>query len=312
MPKPTRSSVAAVVLLSGGMACTAISGLDDLREVACTSDCDPDGSPSQDPNPDSSLGSSDSSSSWSDASPRISSDSSSDTSSGGSSDGSTDVVQTPLPVVFHGESQTSSFTLSLPPNTVQGDLVLAGLALGNVSATGGPGTPQPPAGWALLDDVIISPDTACLFLFWAIQGPSLVWPATWQVGDNSGVAWAVSFGGVDTTAPFVAHVTGVSAGSGASWSSPTLAGVAAGNMIVATFGDYASIPNGGGPPPEWSLPAPWTARSSNLTDGVRRSAIVGDLLATATTSIQVVGTAAGGSAPPANVTAGLVALRPQH
>ena len=199
----------------------------------------------------------------------------------------------------------------MPPNTVPGDLVLAGLALGNVSTTGGPGNPGPPAGWTFLDNVVIPPDTASLFLYWAVAGPGLTWPAAWTVGANSGVAWAVSYGGVDTTAPFVTYVTAVSNGSGISWPSPTVPGVMAGDMIVATFGSYANIPNGGPQPPEWSLPPPWTTRSTTLNDNLRRSAIVGDLLLSPpNTSIQVVGGATG-AMDPTDVTAGIIALRPQ-
>jgi len=221
----------------------------------------------------------------------------------------------PTVIVFQGAAQSIGFSVALPSGATQGDLLVAGLTLGNVSAPGGP-TVTPPSGWAPLDQVCVSPDQACLYLFWAIYDTTLSSPAQWQVSTgNLGVTWVVAYSGVDTTSPFESHVMGVVAASNAAsttWPSPSLTGAVMGDMLVTAFGSYANITEGSPTqPPVWSLPTGWTARSSGLNDDVRRSAIVGDMLLTQPmAAVQVVGVS-NGTIEPQFVTAGMLVLKPR-
>jgi hypothetical protein len=212
-------------------------------------------------------------------------------------------------IVFHGETQSgATYSLDAPPKAVPGDLLIAGLFFGNVSGTGGTTVKAPP-GWTELGQTVIAPDDAALYVYWTVDATTLTWPAQWQPGDT-GAAWLLAYGGVDTTsAPaFVANQPKASAG-GAAWPSPVLSRVDAGDVVVATFGGWSDITDAGAPT-TWTLPSPWKTRSKSLSDGVRRSGVVGDLPVTGTTfSLQVIARASG-SPYPQYVTAGLVTLKP--
>jgi hypothetical protein len=156
----------------------------------------------------------------------------------------------------------------------------------------------------------MSPDRACVFVFYAVLGPSLQWPAQFQVpSGNAGFAWLLAYGGVDTSGAPSYAIGPSSSSNSTDWPSPKL-DAAAGQMLVATFGGFADIPPMSmTPPPGWALPPPWIERSSSLSD-LRRSAIVGDLLFEQSSSVQVTAEA-DGSILPEYVTAAIVALSPR-
>lgn len=213
-------------------------------------------------------------------------------------------------IVFHGETQSgATYSLAAPPQAVIGDLLIAGVFFGDVSATGGP-TVKAPQGWSELGQTVIAPNDASLYVYWTVNSPTLTWPAQWQPGDT-GAAWLLAYGGADTaSAPsFVANQPKSSMG-GAAWPSPVLSRVDTGDVVVATFGGWSDITDGGAPT-TWTLPGPWKTRSKSLSDGVRRSGILGDLPITATTfSLQAIARASGNPYPQ-YVTAGMITIRPQ-
>jgi hypothetical protein len=231
--------------------------------------------------------------------------------SGGSGDGDAGIV-------LHGEAQgivggvpAAACSLPMPPQSAPGDLLIAALLFGNVSATDGVTVSQPPGWNELGQPVAVTPDKASLLVFWAVNGASLAWPAVWQISGtgNTGIAWLLSFAGVDTSNPpaFSGETQSESAGA-TSWPSPMLP-AAQGDVILATFGGFSGNPDGGPAIPTWSLPAPWTALAVS-NDGNRRSAIVAELREShATTSAQVTARASGPNLPQ-YVTAALVALKP--
>jgi hypothetical protein len=220
-------------------------------------------------------------------------------------------------IAFHGEIQITSYVpgapaevpLGRPPRAETGDLLLAGLLFGNDAATTSP-TVVAPASWETLGDAVIPPDHASLYLFYAMAGPTLSWPAVFKA-TGTGVAWLVAYGGVDASPSHPPrYVVGPSASNNPStWPSATLDVTTAGEVLVATFGSYAGGAQSSGPP-TWSLPPPWIARSASLADQVRRSGVVGDMRVDQPGSFAVSAQATGGVLP-TFVTAGLVALVPR-
>ncbi len=220
-------------------------------------------------------------------------------------------------IAFHGESEgllagtPTVCSLAKPSQSAPDDLLIAALLFGNVSATGGVSV-SPPAGWTELGQpAAITPDKAAVFVYWAVNGPSLAWPAQWQIGGNgnAGVAWLLSYGGVDTSTPPAFSAGASQSTGGTSWSTPMLP-AASGDVVVATLGAFGSNPDGGPAIPTWSLPAPWTPLAT-LSDGQRRSGIVGHLAESlSTTSAQVTAEASGPNLPQ-YVTAAMLVLAPK-
>jgi hypothetical protein len=223
-------------------------------------------------------------------------------------------------VTFHGETQYlmkagGAMTLDQPPASAPGDALIAALLFGNISAPNG-ATVTAPSGWTELCQAAVAPDNAAVFVYWAVSTASLVWPAQWPIeggtgGGNVGVAWLLSYGGVDTTkSPACSAQTSQSADNGVTWPSPMLAsGAGAGVRVVATFGSFAWNPDGGAAITSWSLPGPWIARSTDLAYQ-RRSGIVGDLdEKQAITSFEVTARASGQFVPQYVVSA-ILALKP--
>jgi hypothetical protein len=223
-------------------------------------------------------------------------------------------------VVFHGETQYlyktgGTITLDLPPASAVGDVLVAALLFGNVSAPGGATVTQP-SGWTELCQAAAPPDNAAVLVYWAVNTASLTWPAQWLIeggngGGNVGVAWLSAYGGVDTsTSPASSAQVSQSPDNGVSWPSPALSsGTSAGSVVVVTFGAWARNPDGGAALPTWSLPAPWITRSTDL-GYQRRSGIVGDLHeAQAITSTAVTARVSGPFLPQYVVSA-ILALKP--
>jgi hypothetical protein len=220
-------------------------------------------------------------------------------------------------IVLHGQTTgvlmgaPPSCSLAEPAQTAPGDLLIAALLFGNISATGGT-TVTAPAGWTELGQpTAVSPDKAALFVYWAVDGASLQWPAVWKIGGsgNAGVGWLLSYGGVDTSAPPAFNADQSMSTDSKSWPSPTLPAVP-GDVLVATFGAFAYNPDGGAAIPTWTLPAPWMSVKTP-SDGVRRSAIVGQMNETVSASGAQVTAKASGPFLPQYVTSGLLVLQPK-
>ncbi|HTQ46491.1 MAG TPA: hypothetical protein VMI75_27230 [Polyangiaceae bacterium] len=221
-------------------------------------------------------------------------------------------------IVLHGQTTarvagaTSSLcSLGQPSQSTPGDLLVAALLFGNISATGGT-TVTAPTGWTELGQpAAVAPDKATLFVYWAVAGGNLQWPAVWQIGGvgNTGVAWLSSYGGVDTSTPPAFNAGQSTSSDSMNWPSPTLP-AAPGDVIVATFGGFAWNPDGGTAIPTWSLPATWTSVMT-MSDAERRSGIVGQLTETVSATAAQVTAQASGANLPQYVTAGLLVLKPR-
>jgi len=220
-------------------------------------------------------------------------------------------------IVLHGQTTgqvmgvPTQCSLAEPTQSAPGDLLIAALLFGNISATGG-STVTAPAGWNELGQpTAVSPDKAVLFVYSAVNGGNLKWPAVWQIGGagNSGVAWLLSYGGVDTSTPPAFNADQSMSTDSKSWPSPMLPAVP-GDVLVATFGAFAWNPDGGSAIPTWSMPAPWKSLTT-MSDGVRRSGIVGQLSENVSASGAQVTAKASGPNLPQYVTAGILVLEPK-
>jgi len=220
-------------------------------------------------------------------------------------------------IVLHGQTTgvvmgaPTLCSLGEPAQSAPGDLLVAALLFGNISATGGT-TVTAPTGWTELGQpTAVTPDKATLFVYWAVEGGNLQWPAVWQIGGggNTGVAWLLSYGGVDTSSPPAFSAGPSTSPDGMSWPSPMMP-AAPGDMIVATFGGFAWNPDGGTAIPTWTLPNPWMSLTT-MSDGVRRSGIVGQLSETVSATAAQVTAQASGANLPEYVTAGLLVLKPR-
>jgi len=220
-------------------------------------------------------------------------------------------------IVLHGQTTgivmgaPTLCSLGEPAQSAPGDLLIAALLFGNISAAGGT-TVTAPTGWTELGQpTAVVPDKATLFVYWAVQGGNLQWPAVWQIGGggNTGVAWLLSYAGVDTSGPPAFSAAPSMSSDGMSWPSPMVP-AAPGDMIVATFGGFAWNPDGGTAIPTWTLPNPWMSLTT-LSDGVRRSGIVGQRTETVSATAAQVTAQASGADLPEYVTAGLLVLKPK-
>jgi hypothetical protein len=220
-------------------------------------------------------------------------------------------------IVFHGQTTgvvmgaPTVCSLGEPSQSAPGDLLIAALLFGNISATGGT-TVTAPTGWTELGQpTAVVPDKATLFVYWAVEAGSFQWPAVWQIGGggNTGVAWLLSYGGADTSGPPAFGADSSMSTDGMNWPSPMMA-AAPGDMIVATFGGFAWNPDGGTAIPTWSLPNPWMSLTT-MSDGERRSAIVGQMSETLSATAAQVTAQASGPNLPEYVTAGLLVLKPK-
>jgi hypothetical protein len=240
-----------------------------------------------------------------------------DSSEDAAAEAGSDVVDASSGIVFHGESlqvlSANGLVFPQPANTAVGDVLLAALLFGNISGPGSASVTPPNDGkWTELGQASALPDKAAVFVFWAVNDGSLNWPEQWGVSaGDAGVGWLRAYGGVDPSMPtnFAADQS-LSPDNGASWPSPLLPnGATVGQVTVVTFGGFSWNGDGGPAPTQWSLPAQW-ANVNNQSDGLRRSEVVGEKVATqSTTTVQVTAQASGPFFPQ-YATAAIVGLKP--
>jgi hypothetical protein len=163
--------------------------------------------------------------------------------------------------------------LSRPPMAAPGDVLIAGIAMGDSEA---PTTPvyTPPTGWSLvrrLDEGA----AASLAIYWhAVTGsePSMY---TWTFETKlEGVAWLSDYAGVDTATPYERENGSVIDAMGTSYATPTITTTAPNSLVLASFAghcceDKSDIPM-------WIGPSGMEVRA-NLNDDSTGSGLAAEL-----------------------------------
>jgi hypothetical protein len=166
-------------------------------------------------------------------------------------------------VPFHGYA--TAFPLQTP-TSLSGDVMLATLALGNSSNTALPRL-TPPAGWSLVREIDLGTvSTLAVYVHIASSSEPTVY--TWQSDLGiEGEAWISSYGGVDATKAIEAENGETAPQHLTSYSTPSLATVTPGAMIVASFAGHGTFT-------AWAPPANTNVRTS-VTDGTSGDVRVG-------------------------------------
>ena len=162
---------------------------------------------------------------------------------------------------------TNSMTAAIPAGAVAGDLLLASVGFGNSGATALPAI-STPAGWTLVQRVDHGTVNS-LAVYWHVFAAGDAAPV-WTMGDTVGGDVSISaYSGVSAT-PIDASA-GNDAGTGSSYSTPSVATSSANELLVASFFAHSN----GGVPTSWTAQSPLTQRS-NFNNGGSRSMTTAD------------------------------------
>jgi len=179
---------------------------------------------------------------------------------------------------FVVQAGASLITVARPSTVASGDVLVAGVAMGN-SGNSALTVFTAPSGWSLVRRLDCGTATT-LAVYWHLAGASEPATYTWAFDASiEGEAWVSDYSGVDTVSPIDVETGAVDPQSATSYATPSLKTIAANTLVLGSFASH------GGSAATWTAPPSTTTRAS-LNNGSSRSGLaVEQAIAPASTTV---------------------------
>ena len=179
---------------------------------------------------------------------------------------------------FVPQAGASLVTVARPSTVASGDVLVAGVAMGNSGNSAAP-VFTAPSGWSLvrrLDSGIAT----TLAVYWHVAGASEPATYTWSFDlPIEGEAWVSDYAGADTVSPVDVETGVVQASSATSYATPSLKTIAANTLVLGSFASHGSSAA------TWTAPPSTTTRASLNNQSSRSAIAVEQAVAAAGTTV---------------------------